>query len=73
MQNTVVLESKKNHKISFDLKGSSVGRKIKFNLESEKFWLSNLNHKQVMKDKNYMEINTDLNHSLMKLSQSQFN
>jgi hypothetical protein len=31
MQNTVVLEDKKNQKITFDLKGSTVNRKINFN------------------------------------------
>ena len=72
MQNTAVLEGKNNQKITFDLKGSTVGRKTKFNSKSQNFWLSHLDHKKVLKDKNYMEINSDLNHSLMKLSESQF-
>ena len=62
-----MLENKKNQKVTFDLKGSFVGRKV--GLDNEKFWLKDLNCKKVLKDLNYVEINTDLNHQLMNLSE----
>lgn len=58
MQNTVKLSDKKNHKLTFDIKGSTINRKVNF---EEKFWMNQLNHKKVMKDTNYLEINKDLN------------
>jgi hypothetical protein len=33
MQNTSVLEDKKNHKMVFDLKGSTIARKVRFSQE----------------------------------------
>ena len=56
MQNTAVLRNKRNNKLTFDIKGSYVGRKEKFKSD-EKFWLKNLNCKKVLKDLNYLEMN----------------
>ena len=71
MQNTAVLRNKKNDKLTFDLKGSYVGRKEHFSPD-EKFWLKDLNCKKVLKDLNYLEINQDLNSSLMNIRGQQY-
>ena len=39
MQNTSILKNKKNDKLSYDLKGSYVGRKTRFAPDDDKFWM----------------------------------
>ena len=55
MQNTCEFDSYENPKITFDLKGSTINRKIKTN---EKFWLTDdpLSFSGVLKDQNLIEI-----------------
>jgi hypothetical protein len=72
MQNTCVLQNKKNNKLTFDLKGSTVGRKAWFSEAEAKFWMKELNHNRVLKDLNYIEINNDLNSNLMNLSKQMY-
>ena len=55
MQNTCEFDSYENPRITFDLKGSTINRKIKTN---EKFWLTDdpLSFIGVLKDQNLIEI-----------------
>ena len=66
MQNTTNLINRKNPKMIFDLKGSTIGRKSKLPT-SEKFWLTTRNQKKVMKDVNFLEINKDMDEKLTRL------
>ena len=68
MQNTCNPNNKKNDKLTFDLKGSTVGRATKFPEQSQRFWLTQLNQKRCLKDLNYMEINRDFDQQLMTLN-----
>ncbi len=43
MQNTCNPNNKKNDQLTFDLKGSTIGRATKFPKEDQRFWLSQLN------------------------------
>jgi 1-phosphatidylinositol-4-phosphate 5-kinase len=72
MQNTSVLQNKHNDKMIFDLKGSFVNRCVNFGPKDFQFWRKKQDCKKVMKDLNYLDINNDLNQSLMKLTKSQF-
>ena len=54
----------------FDLKGSIKNRKVGFEGD-DKWWLKRPGHKKVMKDRNFVEINDDLNRSLVNFSESQ--
>jgi hypothetical protein len=72
MQNTSILQNKMNPRVTFDLKGSFIGRKTRFAPKEEKFWLQSLNHGRVLKDMNFLEINQDLDNCLMYLSKPQF-
>lgn len=67
MQNTIQLKKKKNDKMVFDLKGSSVNRYIKLPREEKKFWKSTFSQKRVMKDINFLEIEKDLCNNLIKI------
>ena len=52
--------------MTFDLKGSTVGRKTKFEEGDSKWWLEvTLGHKKVMKDLNLKKINSDWNRTLI--------
>jgi hypothetical protein len=65
MQNTVRLTNKANQKLVFDLKGSTKGRKTAL---QQRFWLKELNDKNCLKDLNFLEINRDLNDTLVRFS-----
>lgn len=66
MQNTADLINSKNPKMTFDLKGSTVGRKSTL-ATTEKFWLTTQNQKKVMKDLNLLDINKDMDEKLIRL------
>jgi hypothetical protein len=55
--------------MSFDLKGSIYHRKVKFDDES-KWWLNSFGHKKGMKCRNFVEINEDLNRTLVNIDDS---
>lgn len=57
MENRNIPKSKESDKMSFDIKGSKKGRLVEFPPEQQHWWLKNLNHKKLMKDLNYIEIN----------------
>lgn len=57
MQNTSQLRNKSNDKLIFDMKGSTIGRKVGFGPSENKFWLKKLNFKKCLKDLNYLEMN----------------
>jgi hypothetical protein len=69
MQNTARVFNKRNDRLTFDLKGSTYKRKV---VVGSRFWRECLNYKSVMKDLNYLEINRDLNGTLMNISKEQF-
>lgn len=59
--------------MSFDIKGSTSGRRTFFPQDEQKFWRANhFNQNKIMKDLNYMEINRDMNNQLLKLDNKQF-
>ena len=66
MENSVKMKNKDNPKMTFDIKGSTHHRKIAFD---DKWWLTNLGHKKCMKCRNFVEINNDLNQTLIKLDE----
>jgi len=70
MENTARVKSVQSPKMVFDLKGSIKNRKVGFEGE-DKWWLKKPGHKKVMKDRNFVEINNDLNRSLVNFSESQ--
>lgn len=72
MQNTCNPVNKKNDKLTFDMKGSTVGRQAKFDKEEERFWLKQLNQKRCLKDLNYVEINRDFDQRFMTLNKEQY-
>lgn len=57
MQNTSQLRNKSNDKLIFDMKGSTINRKVGFGPSENKFWLKKLNCKKCLKDLNYLEMN----------------
>jgi len=59
MQNTIMLQKKNNKKMIFDIKGSTINRKVKL---PDKFWRNSPDQKKVMKEMNFLEINKDFNH-----------
>lgn len=65
MQNTVQMLRNVNDRMTFDMKGSTINRKVPV---GSKFWKSCRNCKQVLKDINYLEINRDLDERLMSIS-----
>lgn len=69
MQNTAILQNKTNSNMSFDVKGSTVGRKTKLQPDQQKFWYNSMNHKKILKDINYLEINKEFDGQLLKLDQ----
>lgn len=69
MQNSVLLQDPKNHKLTFDLKGSSLNRYVRLPIEDSSFWRRVQNHSWVLKDNNFMEICKDLDQKLVKLDQ----
>jgi hypothetical protein len=57
----------------FDIKGSSINRKVEFSKENRKWWKRTkkgkiMGYKKVMKDMNFEEINKDLNYTLVNFS-----
>ena len=53
--------------MAFDIKGSTIGRRVKFT-DYNKFWLENkYDCKGCLKDLNYIEINKSANKKLMKI------
>jgi hypothetical protein len=56
----------------FDLKGSTINRKVSLGPDDRKFWRTSLNHKKDLKDLNYLEICKDMDSSLMNISKHQF-
>jgi len=45
MQNTLMMNKIKNPSVTFDLKGSKIGRYVKLGKENHLFWRTNLNQK----------------------------
>ena len=61
--------------MTFDLKGSKKNRKVKF---AQKWWLQNFHskpkgHKMCLKDLNFIEINRDLNQTLVNFPSDRIN
>ena len=74
MQNTAHLKDKNNPQMWFDIKGSSINRKVEFSSENRKWWTKKgkiKGYKKVMKDMNFEEINKDLNYTLVNFSNEQ--
>jgi 1-phosphatidylinositol-4-phosphate 5-kinase len=65
MQNSVQMLKKDNQRMTFDMKGSSIKRKVPV---SSRFWKKCLDYKPVLKDLNYLEICRDLEESLINIS-----
>ena len=65
-----MLRDKNYPRLVFDIKGSSINRKVQFNGSIKKWWLKKGNKgcKKGMKDMNFVEINKDLNCQLLNLS-----
>ena len=58
-----MLDNSKNPAMWFDLKGSTKGRKTKFEGKDAFWWQKDkLGHKKVMKDNNFEQIMHDHNH-----------
>ena len=56
--------------LTFDLKGNTRNRKLgPKDIGKSKFWVNQLNHKAVMRDLNFIEINKDLK-SIINLKQT---
>jgi hypothetical protein len=72
MQNTSRMENNKNSKVIFDLKGSSINRMSKLPKKDQKFWRRYLNCSKILKDTNFIEINKELNYSLLRLDALQY-
>ena len=53
--------------MTFDLKGSHVGRMTSIPQEEEKFWRKTGKQKRVMKDNNFKEIAKDLAFTLVEI------
>lgn len=66
MQNTTSL-SKSTRQLCFDLKGSSINRKVKLPQSDLKFWQKSLWHKKCLKDLNFLDISNDLGYSLIDI------
>jgi hypothetical protein len=66
MQNTALVQNKKNQRLTFDLKGSTENRYVSV---PSKFWRkkSSLNCSRVLKDVNFLEIQQEV--SLLKLQE----
>ena len=71
MENTAQLQKNKHSSMIFDIKGSIIGRKIKFKDSDERWWTKQLGHKKCMKDNNFIEISRDLNKKLVNFSDNQ--
>lgn len=57
-----------NHaRMTFDLKGSTLGRKTKLKDDQVNFWRRDLHFKRTLKDLDWLAINKDLGDKLMKL------
>lgn len=72
MQNTVQLRDKQNGQLKFDMKGSTKGRYVPIPKSEHKFWRTTFDQSRVMKDLNYEEINYDLDHAFIRLSEEQY-
>ena len=57
MENTCRIKQKSNETMTFDLKGSTIGRKTKLKPHEHQFWRHTHQTKRVLKDLNYKEIN----------------
>ena len=66
MENVTMLSNIQNHKVTFDLKGSTFERETQV---PNKFWLRSLNFKQVLKDNNFIEISKTFQSGLIRLDQ----
>lgn len=66
MQNACQQTAKDCKKMIFDLKGSTHGRRTKYDT---KFWRKNGNFNKILKDLNYIEINKDMKGSFLEISQ----
>ena len=56
--------------MKFDLKGSTIGRKVKFG--NDKWWMKNkLGCPKIMKDSNFTEIQKDYNGMMMSLTEEE--
>ena len=61
MQNTILRKNKNDNLLQFDLKGNTKNRKLgQKDIGKKKFWLKKLNHKAVLRDLNFVEIDKDL-------------
>ena len=62
MQNSLQMKSQNSQQLTFDLKGSIIGRHTKISPKDHKFWQNNIHgHKRVLKEINIMEMNRDIN------------
>jgi hypothetical protein len=69
MENVGKLRDKKhNHKLVFDMKGSTVKRRIHL---QEQFWKEKLDFSGVLKDLNFVEIRNDLGNKLINLNEQE--
>ena len=59
MQNTMCMRDTSNKKVTFDLKGSQQGRLVYLGEDDQKFWRKSFNHKKVLKDVNFIEMQKD--------------
>lgn len=59
MQNTVFMKDNSNNRVTFDLKGSLLGRQLKLGPTDQKFWRKGFHFKKVLKDVNFIEMQKD--------------
>ena len=68
MQNTVFMKDNTNNKMTFDLKGSLLGRQVKLGLGDQKFWRKGFHSKKVLKDLNFIEMQKDHSTEVIQIS-----
>lgn len=72
MQFTCMPEDRGNERLTFDLKGSSVKRLVKFpSEEDQQFWRHTHHCKRVLKDTNFQVIANDLEYDLIQMHEQQ--
>lgn len=67
MQNTIKMKNLRNQRIIFDLKGSTIKRYVNLPKDEKFFWKSSLNHKRVLKDLNFLEIERSFEQQFVQL------
>ena len=66
MENVTKRFNPNNMKVNFDLKGSTFNREFKL---KSNFWIEKLNHREVLKDINFIQISKALGSKLISLSE----